>query len=42
MNKALVTIILLILSNTFMTFARYGHLKLKEFNRFESIGLHSF
>jgi len=28
--KGLVTIILLVLSNTFMTFAWYGHLKFKE------------
>jgi uncharacterized protein (DUF486 family) len=37
--KGLWTIILLILSNTFMTFAWYGHLKFKELKGFESLGL---
>src|SRR3569832_1588909 len=37
--KGLYTIILLILSNTFMTFAWYGHLKFKEWRGFESLGL---
>lgn len=37
--KGLYTIGLLILSNTFMTFAWYGHLKLKEFKWFESLPL---
>jgi uncharacterized protein len=39
MSKAVLTILLLILSNTFMTFAWYGHLKFKEFNWFSSLGL---
>lgn len=33
------TILLLILSNTFMTLAWYGHLKFKEMRWFESLGL---
>lgn len=33
------TIILLVLSNTFMTFAWYGHLKFKEMKWSESLGL---
>lgn len=33
------TIILLILSNVFMTFAWYGHLKLKDFSWFSSLPL---
>lgn len=33
------TILLLILSNIFMTFAWYGHLKLKEFSWFSSLPL---
>ncbi len=37
--KALWTIILLVLSNTFMTFAWYGHLKMKTMSRFENITL---
>jgi uncharacterized protein (DUF486 family) len=32
-------ILLLILSNTFMTFAWYGHLKFKEMKWFENLGL---
>ena len=32
MKKAVLTIILLICSNTFMTFAWYGHLKMKQMN----------
>lgn len=39
MNKGVLTILLLILSNTFMTFAWYGHLKFKDFNWFNSLGL---
>jgi hypothetical protein len=39
MSKGILTIILLILSNTFMTFAWYGHLKFKEFNWFNGLGL---
>jgi uncharacterized protein (DUF486 family) len=37
--RGLSTILLLILSNTFMTFAWYGHLKFKEMKWFESLGL---
>ena len=37
--KSFYTIGLLILSNTFMTFAWYGHLKFKEMKWFESFGL---
>jgi uncharacterized protein (DUF486 family) len=37
--KGIWTIVLLILSNTFMTFAWYGHLKFKEFKGFENLGL---
>lgn len=37
--KGLYTILLLILSNTFMTFAWYGHLKFKEMKWFENLGL---
>ncbi len=36
--KALSTILLLILSNTFMTFAWYGHLKFSEWRWFEKAG----
>ena len=34
-----VTITLLVVSNVFMTFAWYGHLKMKEFKWFESVPL---
>jgi len=37
--KIFLTIILLVFSNVFMTFAWYGHLKLREFKWFESIPL---
>lgn len=37
--KALYTIILLVLSNTFMTFAWYGHLKFKEMSWGKNLGL---
>lgn len=37
--RAISTIGLLLLSNTFMTFAWYGHLKFREFNWFSSLGL---
>ncbi len=37
--RGLSTIILLILSNTFMTFAWYGHLKFKEMKWFENLGI---
>jgi len=39
MMKGLFSILLLIASNAFMTFAWYGHLKLKEFKWFESLPL---
>lgn len=41
MKKILLTIGLLFLSNTFMTFAWYGHLKFKQMNWFSSLGLFS-
>lgn len=37
--KGLYTVLLLIMSNTFMTIAWYGHLKLKTMSRFESMSL---
>ena len=37
--KGVVTILLLIVSNIIMTFAWYGHLKLKEFKWFEALPL---
>ena len=37
--KAAYTIGLLILSNTFMTFAWYGHLKFRQFKWFEALSL---
>jgi uncharacterized protein len=37
--KGLNTVVLLIMSNTFMTFAWYGHLKLRTFSRFQNISL---
>jgi len=37
--KSVYTIALLVLSNTFMTFAWYGHLKFKEMKWFENLGL---
>ena len=39
MKKALITIGLLILSNTFMTFAWYGHLKFKQWSWFNGLSL---
>jgi len=39
MVRGLYTILLLILSNTFMTFAWYGHLKFKEMKWFENLGI---
>lgn len=39
--KSLYTIILLVLSNTFMTFAWYGHLKFKEMSWSQNLGLAS-
>lgn len=37
--KVLYTILLLILSNTFMTFAWYGHLKFSQMPGFQKLGL---
>jgi len=37
--KAVLTILLLIVSNTFMTFAWYGHLKFTEWKWFNKLGL---
>lgn len=37
--KGFNTVILLVMSNTFMTFAWYGHLKLKTISRFENLSL---
>lgn len=37
--KGFYTIILLVMSNAFMTIAWYGHLKLKTMSRFENISL---
>jgi len=37
--RGLTTILLLICSNTFMTFAWYGHLKFKEMKWFENLGI---
>ncbi len=37
--KSLYTILLLILSNIFMTFAWYGHLKFKDINWFSTLGI---
>jgi hypothetical protein len=39
LKKGLLAIGLLILSNTFMTFAWYGHLKFKEMKGFNSLGI---
>jgi len=39
MKRALLTIGLLVLSNTFMTFAWYGHLKFRQMNWFSNLGL---
>lgn len=37
--RAFTTILLLVLSNTFMTFAWYGHLKFKEMKWSENLGI---
>ncbi|PIQ47255.1 MAG: hypothetical protein COW03_16040, partial [Cytophagales bacterium CG12_big_fil_rev_8_21_14_0_65_40_12] len=37
--KSLITIALLVLSNTFMTLAWYGHLKFSEWKWFSKLGL---
>ncbi|MDD4235653.1 MAG: DMT family protein [Bacteroidales bacterium] len=39
MHKGLITILLLILSNTFMVFAWYGHLKFKDIDWLNNLGL---
>jgi uncharacterized protein (DUF486 family) len=39
MNKGLITVILLLISNTFMTFAWYGHLKMKQTSWGANLGL---
>lgn len=39
MSRTYQTIILLILSNAFMTLAWYGHLKFKDFKWFDNLGL---
>lgn len=39
MYKSFLTILLLIISNTFMTFAWYGHLKFKQMEWFNNLGL---
>ncbi|HNW72575.1 MAG: DMT family protein [Bacteroidales bacterium] len=39
MSRGISTVLLLILSNTFMTFAWYGHLKFREMNWFQNLGL---
>ena len=37
--KPIITILLLVISNTFMTFAWYGHLKFGEMRGFKDLGL---
>ncbi|MBO7433640.1 MAG: DMT family protein [Salinivirgaceae bacterium] len=37
--KPLLTVVLLVISNTFMTFAWYGHLKFGEMRGFKDLGL---
>ena len=39
MKKMLLTILLLVISNVFMTLAWYGHLKLKEMNKLVGVSL---
>ncbi len=39
MTRGLLTILLLVLSNAFMTFAWYGHLKFKDIRKFQNLGL---
>lgn len=39
MKKALLTIFLLVISNTFMTFAWYGHLKFRQYPWFNNLNL---
>lgn len=42
MNRAIYTILLLVLSNAFMTFAWYGHLKFKEMSFMHNLSLIGF
>lgn len=37
--KSIYTVLLLILSNSFMTMAWYGHLKFKDLNLFQNVGI---
>jgi hypothetical protein len=39
MGKGLITVVLLIASNIFMTFAWYGHLKFQQYSWFTKLGL---
>lgn len=39
MKKLFLTLIFLVISNTFMTFAWYGHLKFKDLKGFQQLGL---
>ena len=39
MKRVLLTILLLLISNAFMTFAWYGHLKFKQWGWFNHVGL---
>lgn len=39
MKKIILTVVLLICSNTFMTLAWYGHLKMKEMNKLVGVSL---
>ncbi|MCQ2975343.1 MAG: DMT family protein [Bacteroidales bacterium] len=41
-SKAIYTILLLLCSNTFMTFAWYGHLKMAQLPKFSNLGLFAF
>jgi uncharacterized protein (DUF486 family) len=42
MKKAIFTIVFLILSNTFMTFAWYGHLKFKSMKGWENLAFFEY
>ncbi|MGN1217226.1 MAG: DMT family protein, partial [Phocaeicola sp.] len=39
LSHGIFSVLLLILSNIFMTFAWYGHLKMREYSWFESLPL---
>lgn len=41
MPKSVLTILLLLISNVFMTVAWYGHLKLAEYSKFQKLGMFS-